>query len=180
MSAWSAPLGISGSGSLSTITYTVPTEDTWVRDGSYSNTKYGSTPAIELRTPNACCDTRISLLKFHSTLLPLATKARLRLFVTSISSSLAQSRNISVARMPSNFSLHDKNATWNNTPRNYEAIGRSTLIVMNNQVKQWVEVDITDLILGHDITLALNVEKQLYDNYLRFDSKESDWKRLNL
>ena len=148
--------------------------DTFIRGGSHSANNYGSDTILPVK--NASGDyTRISLLQFNSNLSSLShgRKAKLRLFVSFVDRDI--SRTVSVARLPKTFALDEDTATWQNTPLDQEVhFGSSTLTIAFDQQDQWVEIDITDLLIDGEMVLALeNNGPRTSDNLVAFASKET-------
>ena len=85
------------------------------------------------------------------------------------------SRTVSVARLPKTFALDEDTATWQNTPLDQEVhFGSSTLTIAFDQQDQWVEIDITDLLIDGEMVLALeNSGPRTSDNLVAFASKET-------
>jgi hypothetical protein len=165
LSAGLMPLGserTEGSASL--------TADTYISSLLYtSNSIYGASKLLEVGG-GFFVGTKISLLQFnveHSNSMP----AKLRLFVETVGP--AASTVISVARMQSRFSLNERTAAWSNTNLDYAAIGRFNLKVNTDQIKKWVEVDVSDLIIDGTLTLALSTVESILSNGVSFSSKEA-------
>mmetsp|Transcript_8991 Transcript_8991/g.15634 ORF Transcript_8991/g.15634 Transcript_8991/m.15634 type:complete len:285 (+) Transcript_8991:474-1328(+) len=156
--------------------------DTYVRGGVYSYENFESEKVLPVKSGNQEDYTRISFVRFNSNFSTLSRgrKAKLRLFVTFVDKDVT--RTVSVARMPNAFRLRENTATWQNTLLGDiifiedVTFGSSTLTVGNDQKNQWVEVDITDLIVDGEMVLALSIEGEgpfHGSNLVEFASRET-------
>ncbi len=77
--------------------------------------------------------------------------------------------------MPETFALNEETAAWQSTPFGNILFGSSTLTISPDEKGQWVEVDITDLLVDKEMmALALdNGGRATAINLVAFASKET-------
>jgi len=128
-----------------------PSEDTYVRGGTYSTTNYGTTTQIDIKQGSQSDFMRKGLVKFDLRNLSLSnfTSAKLRLFASS-----AKASTISVYPIDDNWS--ESTVTWNNAPANGSSI--SSVAVSASNV--YYEFDVTAFVqeqLAGDGVVSLGI-----------------------
>lgn len=155
-----------------------PIADTYLRNGEHSTTNYGSEQVLVVKYASKGW-TRHSLLQFSDiNLLTLSRgrKAKLRLFVVYLDREA--SRTTSVARMPASFMMDEEISTWENSNLVEATFGDDavTLSITQDQLYQWVEFEISDLLIDAD-EMVLSIDnsrsKPTKGNLVAFASKET-------
>ena len=154
--------------------------DTYIRDGMHDSTNYGSETILPAKTASTDY-TRISLIKFNipNNIARLAhgRKAKLRLYVVLVDTDA--SRTVSIARMPDKYRLTEDKSVWKNTRNMMEKLGvkegSSSLTITQDDRDTWVEVDISDLMVDGQLTLALYIDDNQVSsgNLVEFASREA-------
>lgn len=154
--------------------------DTYIRDGIHISTNYGSETILPAKTASTDY-TRISLIKFNipNNIARLAhgRKAKLRLYVVLVDTDA--SRTVSIARMPDKYRLTEDKSVWKNTRDMMEKLGvkegSSSLTITQDDRDTWVEVDISDLMVDGQLTLALYIDDNQVSsgNLVEFASREA-------
>ncbi|WP_281889891.1 polysaccharide lyase family 8 super-sandwich domain-containing protein [Paenibacillus sp. YYML68] len=147
-----------------------PTDDAFVRDGTYASTNYGSSPTLELKTGSSGY-TRQDYIKFDLSSLsrPIAS-AKLGLYMALTDTSSAVTTNANVYSITYD-DWTEGTITYNNKPATDALLGN----VVANRTYQYVELDITDYIKGQyagDKLASFAVIEQLGLNAI-MNSKES-------
>lgn len=148
-----------------------PTNDSYVRDGSYADTNYGNSTDLVVKSGAATNYNRNSYLKFDVSGQGLSqiTSAKLRVYCTN-----AGGTTIDAYRsLNSSNNWVEGNITWNNQ------IGLGTYITSTtvNTANQYYEWDVTSLAqemlsAGIDMTIILH-DGNSSKNYFVFNSKEA-------
>lgn len=100
-----------------------PAGDSYVRDGTYAGSNFGSATEIQVRTSSVTSNTRQGFIKFDVTGYSSITNARLQLYVAQ--SGTSEDLVLEV-RAVSNTAWNESTLTWNNKPAMGQTLGSIT------------------------------------------------------
>ena len=114
--------------------------DTYVRDGSYAGTNFGTATEMQVRTSTASGNTREGFLKFDVTGYSSVTSAKLQLYVAQ--SGTSEDLVLEV-RAVSNTAWSESTLNWNNRPAMGQTLGS---ITASGTGYVMYEFDVTDYV----------------------------------
>lgn len=151
-----------------------PSDDAFVRDGSYANANYGEQTLLYIKNDVAGY-IRKGYVKFDfgSMTDKEIESAKLRLFVENANGDAM--RTVSIYETDSNWS--ETTITWNNAPQKLTLLG--TMDISSSEVKTWFTLDITAYMRdrqgdGQVSFLLVNEGTVSSGSNLNFASRESD------
>jgi hypothetical protein len=139
----SVTLSTSGGGiTPQTATLLAPMDNTYVRDGSYATTNYGSETTMVVKKATSGYD-RVSLLKFDASAIT-GTVTRAVLWVNGYVADSGGSMTSVAAYGLSSSAWSEASVTWNTAPTTQSAYGSGPL----SNTADWVGLDVTGLVQG--------------------------------
>lgn len=141
-----------GSSPSATATVLAPTQDAYVRDGSYADTNYGTATTLTVKNTNSTASgfSRRALLAFDTTAVPgTVRRAVLWLHGAVADSGGTQATLQAFATTPGSWT--ETAATWNNSPALGTPLGTGQL----STSPDWVGLDVTAALSGTGTTLTL-------------------------
>lgn len=150
-----------------------PTDDAYVRDGTYASTNYGTATTLTVKA-DATSYRRNAHLKFDLTPVGTVSAATLKLYASSVNSDATRTISIYSA---TTAGWSEGTLTWTNAPGNLNFI---TSFTVSNTPGTWYNVDLTSYIQGkkaagtNNISLILtNTAANSSTNDVAFASKEA-------
>ncbi|RAU91326.1 DNRLRE domain-containing protein [Paenibacillus sp. YN15] len=151
----------------------IPSDDAFVRDGSYAAANYGNETLLYVKN-DAAGYKRKAYVKFDfgSTQVKEIESAKLRLYVETANGDAM--RSVSVYATAANWS--ESTLTWNNAPGKLTFLGK--MDIPSSEAKSWFTVDITDYMQTHKVDgqvsfLLVNEEAVSSGSNVNFASSES-------
>jgi hypothetical protein len=119
----------------------VPTQDSYVRDGTYANTNYGTDLLLWVKT-SITSYSRHAWISFDISRFSLITAAKLRVYLDMMDMGATAPVNVAVCYAPTaSDSWKQSTLTWNNAPATGPIVTTMSLDTPN--LGTWVEFDVT-------------------------------------
>jgi beta-glucanase (GH16 family) len=150
-----------------------PSDDAYVRDGTYAATNYGTTTDLIVKN-DALSFSRQSVLKFNFSSFPgtSVSSAKLRLYVSAAGADVSRT----LTYMTAAETWTQGTVTWNTAPAFVTSIGNKTV---GNAVGVWIEQDVTAVVNAQmtDKIIAFKIKNQTggfaSGGSISFNSKEA-------
>ncbi|TSA54380.1 MAG: DNRLRE domain-containing protein, partial [Planctomycetaceae bacterium] len=150
----------------STVTTLYSTKDTYVRDGAYADTNYGTETTMAIKENATAGYTRRSYVRFDlSSITGTVTDAKLRLYVNRRDASTTHGCNFI------GDSWYEGSLTWNNRP----ATGSRLDTVSVPSAGNWIEFDVTSQVATEaagDDEISLMIWEPTATTYTLYDTRE--------
>jgi len=149
------------------------TADSYVRDGTYGDTNYGTETTFNVKKPGTANNLRRSFLKFKLADYELINNVQLFLYVDFVQDATPDSLWIDVYEC-SDTTWTETGITWNNQPSLTDSI--TSFKIVNVDTATWVEINLRSQFhyKNNDyITLALDAKTSGIEQAVGFSSKET-------
>lgn len=117
-----------------------PTDDAYVRDGTYANTNYGSDTQLIIKNDSSANYSRRTFLKFDLSDMDDVTDAKIRLFGDSASSTQLPIVSLGAA----SATWNESTITWNNQPAETSPVLATTPVATGTD--QWYEWNVSEYV----------------------------------